>query len=130
MNEQVFIRKKSSFSVNETMYKLESIIKEKKITVFAKIDHHQNAKDINIELNESLLILFGNPKIGTMIMQENIFLSYDLPLKIAIVKDDSGDVWVVYNKVNALKEKYNLSNTEILEKIDNLMDTLTDLAIK
>ena len=125
-----FIKKKSSSSVQETMDKLEAILKEKGIAVFAKINHFQNAKDIDLEMNESQVMLFGNPKIGTLMMQKNIFLSLDLPLKIAIVKDDSSNVWVVYNSTNIFRERYDFSDSEIIERIDTLLDTITNSIIK
>jgi beta-galactosidase len=130
MSELEFVRKRSAFSVQETMNKLESLIKEKGITVFTKINHGENAKDVDLELNDSQVIIFGSPKVGTLMMKKNIFLSLDLPLKIAAVKDKSGDVWVVYNKTNLIKERYNLSDSEILKNVDKLMDNMTDLATK
>ena len=125
-----FIKKKSASSVQETIDKLEAILKEKGIAVFAKINHFQNAKDIDLEMNESQVILFGNPKIGTLMMQKNIFLSLDLPLKIAVVKDDSSNVWVVYNSKNIFRERYDFSDSEIIERIDTLLDNVTDSIIK
>ena len=125
-----FIKKKSAFSVQETIDKLEAILKEKGIAVFAKINHFQNAKDIDLEMNKSQVMLFGNPKIGTLMMQKNIFLSLDLPLKIAVVKDDSSNVWVVYNSTNIFRERYDFSDSEIIERIDTLLDTITNSIIK
>ncbi|MCK5402877.1 DUF302 domain-containing protein [Candidatus Bathyarchaeota archaeon] len=125
-----FIKKKSAFSVQETIDKLEAILKEKGIAVFAKINHFQNAKDIDLEMNKSQVMLFGNPKIGTLMMQKNIFVSLDLPLKIAIVKDDSSNVWVVYNSTNIFRERYDFSDSEIIERIDTLLDTITNSIIK
>jgi len=125
-----FIKKKSAFSVQETIDKLEAILKEKGIAVFAKINHFQNAKDIDLEMNKSQVMLFGNPKIGTLMMQKNIFLSLDLPLKIAVVKDDSNNVWVVYNSTNIFRERYDFSDSEIIERIDTLLDTITNSIIK
>jgi uncharacterized protein (DUF302 family) len=130
MNELEFKRKRSAHSVQETVDKLESIIKEKGITIFAKINHQKNAEDVGLELNEAQVIIFGSPKVGTLMLQKNIFMSLDLPLKMAIVKNESENTWVVYNKTNSLKERYNLPDSEILNKIDLLMDNITDLATK
>lgn len=123
-------QKQSMFSVHATLEKLESAIREKGITIFAMINHSQNAKDIDLNLNESIVVLFGNPHVGTLMMQENIFTSLDLPLKIAIVQDDTGDVWVVYHTMRVLKERYYLSNVDVLAKVDALLDSLTDLATR
>jgi uncharacterized protein (DUF302 family) len=116
--------------VQETIDTLEAILKEKGIAVFAKINHFQNAKDIDLEMNESQVILFGNPKIGTLMMQNNIFLSLDLPLKIAVVSDDSSDVWVLYTSTTIFREKYDFLDSEVIERIETLLDTVTDSIIK
>jgi len=125
----LLIKKKSAFSVQETIEKLKVILAEKGIAVFSQINHYQNAKDIGLEMNNSQVIIFGNPKIGTLMMQKNIFLSLDLPLKIAIVKDDLGIVWVVYNSTAIFRERYGFSDSDMLEKIDVLLGNLTDSII-
>jgi uncharacterized protein (DUF302 family) len=131
MGEQSqFIKKKSTFNVQKTMDKLEGTIQDRRIAVFAKINHHKNALDVGLRMNEAQVILFGNPAIGTVLMQENVFLALDLPLKIAVVEDDVGDVWIVYNKMSALRERYALQDSEILTKVDNLLGAITDLATK
>jgi beta-galactosidase len=124
-----FIKKKSDSSVQETIDKLEAILREKGIAVFAKINHFQNAKDVDLEMNESQVLLFGNPKIGTLMMQKNIFLSLDLPLKIAVVQDDSNNVWVLYTRTNVFRERYNYSESEIIERIDTLLNNVTNSII-
>ncbi|MHA2123091.1 MAG: DUF302 domain-containing protein [Promethearchaeota archaeon] len=124
-----FVKKKSGYSVQETIDKLEVILKEKEIAIFTKINHYQNAKDIGLEMNESQVILFGNPKIGTLMMQKNNFVSLDLPLKIAVVQDDSGNVWVIYNNTKLLTERYDFSDSAIMEKVDTLLDNITNSVI-
>jgi uncharacterized protein (DUF302 family) len=125
-----FIKKKSASSVQETIDKLEVILREKGIAVFAKVNHFRNAKDIGLEMNESQVILFGNPKIGTLMMQKNIFVSLDLPLKIAVVQDDSGNVWVIYNSTKILTERYDFSDSAIIERVDTLLDNITNSITK
>ncbi len=125
-----FIKKKSASSVQETIDKLEAILTEKEIAVFAKVNHFQNAKDIGLEMNESQIILFGNPKIGTLMMQKNNFVSLDLPLKIAVVQDDSGNVWAIYNSTKILTERYDFSDSAIIERVDTLLDNITNSITK
>ena len=125
-----FIKKKSASSVQETIDKLEVILREKEIAVFVKVNHFRNAKDIGLEMNESQVILFGNPKIGTLMMQKNIFVSLDLPLKIAVVQDDSGNVWVIYNSTKILTERYDFSDSAIIERVDTLLDNITNSITK
>ena len=101
---------------------------KKELQYLRKINHFQNAKDIDLEMNESQVILFGNTKIGTLMMQKK-FLSLDLPLKIAVVSDDSSDVWVLYTSTNIFREKYDFLDSEIIERIDALLDNVTDSII-
>ena len=68
--QNLLIKKKSAFSVQETVEKLKVLLTEKGITVFSQINHSQNAKNIGLELNDSQVIIFGNPKIGTLMMQK------------------------------------------------------------
>jgi uncharacterized protein (DUF302 family) len=123
-----FIKKKSAFSVKETMDKLETTLKDRSIAVFAKINHYKNAIDVGMRMNEAQVIYFGNPAIGTILMQENVFLALELPLRIAVVEDDVGVVWAVYNQMSVLKERYALRDSEVFTKVDNLLDAVTDLA--
>ncbi|MCW4038556.1 MAG: DUF302 domain-containing protein [Candidatus Bathyarchaeota archaeon] len=125
-----FIKKKSAFSVQETMDKLETTLSDRSIAVFAKIDHLKNALDVGMRMNEAQVIYFGNPAIGTILMQENVFLALELPLRIAVVEDDVSDVWVVYNKMSELRARYALQDSDIFTKVDNLLDAVTDLATK
>jgi len=81
-------------------------------------------------MNEAQVIYFGNPAIGTVLMQENVFLALELPLRMAVVEDDAGDVWIVYNRMSVLKERYALQDSEIFTKVDNLLDAVSDLATK
>lgn len=125
-----FIKKKSAFSVQETMDKLETMLKDRSIAVFAKIDHLKNAIDVGMRMNEAQVIYFGNPAIGTVLMQENVFLALELPLRIAVVEDDVGDVWVVFSRMSVLRARYALQDSDIFTKVDNLLDAVTDLATK
>ena len=124
-----FIKKKSASSVQETIDKLKAILTEKEIAIFSKVNHFQNAKDIGLEMNESQVIIFGNPKIGTLMMQQNNFISLDLPLKI-VVQDDSGNVWVIYNSTKLLTERYDFSDSAIIERVDTLLDNITNSITK
>ena len=125
-----FIKKKSAFSVQETMDNLESTIKDRGIAVFARINHTRNAVDVGMSMNYAQVISFGNPALGTILMQKNVFLALDLPLRIAVVEDDVGDVWAVYTTTDVLKTRYAFPESEVLTKVDALLDAVTDVATK
>ncbi|MDD3475933.1 MAG: DUF302 domain-containing protein [Sulfurimonas sp.] len=108
----------SKYSVSETTQKIKEIVISKGFEVFTIIDHKQNAKNVNMEMAEAKVILFGNPKAGTKLMQENILSALDLPLRVLIFKDSTANVKVAFRDVSALKVDFKLSNKEELEAMD------------
>ena len=91
---QESIKVESSMSFEKTLTKLETDIKAKGLTVFAKIDHKMAAKKVKLEMMPATVIIFGNPSVGTMLMNDNMDWSYELPLKIAVYEDKDGKVWI------------------------------------
>ena len=65
----------SKFSVDETMGRIEQILQKMDIPVFAKFDHQKNAKEVGLDLRPNQVIVFGSPKVGTKLMQENTAIS-------------------------------------------------------
>ena len=90
---QEVIKNELSVTVDKAVKILEKDIKSKGLTIFAVINHTDSAKKVGVKMNPSVVIIFGNPKVGTKLMNSNIAWSYELPLKIAIYKDDKGKVW-------------------------------------
>jgi uncharacterized protein (DUF302 family) len=90
------ITKMSVFSPGETMERLERAIREKGITIFARIDHSGGAAAAGLPLRFTQLLIFGNPKAGTPLMQSRQTIGIDLPLKFLVWQDERGDVWVTY----------------------------------
>ncbi|RKZ92800.1 MAG: hypothetical protein DRR19_03210, partial [Candidatus Parabeggiatoa sp. nov. 1] len=79
---------KANDSVKETTDRLESFLKEKGLTVFARINHAEGAKRIGKDLRPTELLIFGNPKAGTPLMQCKQTMGIDLPLKVLIWQDE------------------------------------------
>ena len=82
----------SPFSVKVTMDKLETVIKKRKMTVFARINHSEGAEKMKMQLRPTEVILFGNPKIGTLLMQSNQEIGIDLPLKILVYQSEKKSI--------------------------------------
>lgn len=91
------ITKQSSYSVAETIRRFVDAIKANGGTVFAEIDHAAAAAKASIPLRGRTVIVFGNPKGGTPLMQQAPTLSIDLPSKALVWEDDDGVVWLTYN---------------------------------
>lgn len=85
---------KSAHDVSATVEKLLSALQEKGMTVFARIDHAAGAASVNLELRPTQLVIFGNPKVGSLLMQCSQSTAIDLPQKALIWQDVSGQVWL------------------------------------
>jgi uncharacterized protein (DUF302 family) len=98
----------SRLSVNETVDKLETILKSKGVTLFALIDHSGEAEKVGMKMPPTKLLIFGNPKGGTPLMLASPSAAIDLPLKILIAENSEGKVWISYNSPQYLKERHGL----------------------
>lgn len=103
----------SSFSVPETVNRLESLFKEKGITVFVRIDHQAEAAKAGLTMKASQLLIFGNPKVGTPLMKEAPTTAIDLPLKALAWEDADGKVWLSYNRPDFLKQRHGLDDAQL-----------------
>ena len=106
----------SRLSVNETVDKLESILKSKGVTLFALIDHSGEAEKAGMKMPPTKLLIFGNPKGGTPLMLAAPSVAIDLPLKILVAEDSQGKVWISYNSPEYLKERHGLPQ-DLLQNI-------------
>ena len=100
------ISKQSRHSVDETLGKLKSILQSKGVAIFAVVDHSGEAEKVGLKMPPTKVIIFGNPKAGTPLMQAAPSTAIDLPLKILISQDSAGKVWVSYNSSAYLQERH------------------------
>lgn len=115
--------KKSAHSVAETLDRLTQTLEENGLTVFTRIDHAENAKGADLELAPTQVLIFGNPKLGTPLMQESRTTAIDLPQKALAWEDEDGAVWIAYNHPAWLSERHGLkAREEVLEKIGTALD--------
>ncbi|MFO7938730.1 MAG: DUF302 domain-containing protein [Bacteroidales bacterium] len=113
---------KSSFGVKETGDRLESALKEKGMTLFNRVQHSKAAKEIGIELRDTELLIFGNPKVGSPLMKCQQRAAIDLPQKALIWEDSDGNTWISYNDPRHLKKRHDLSNCEeVITKIEKAL---------
>jgi uncharacterized protein (DUF302 family) len=106
----------SNHSVDETVKKLKGILQAKGITLFALVDHSEEAAKAGMKMRPTKLLIFGNPKAGTPVMLAAPSSAIDLPLKILIWEDVQGKVWVTYNSPVYLQERHDLP-PELLRNI-------------
>jgi uncharacterized protein (DUF302 family) len=101
---------RSSYAPKDTMNRLETEVKAKGFTVFARIDHATGAADAGLSLRPTELLIFGNAKGGTPLMQSVQTIGIDLPLKALVWQDSSGNTWLSYNDPNWLVKRHSLGN--------------------
>ncbi len=128
---QGVVIKKSAYSVAVTIDRLVAIFKEKGITVFARVDHAAGAEKVGKKLAPAELVIFGNPKIGTPLMQSNIVSGIDLPLKAMAYENANGAVELVYSHPGFLARRHGIEDRDDLVKnISKILTNLTDAATK
>jgi uncharacterized protein (DUF302 family) len=98
----------SRYSVPETLARLQSILKEKGVTVFALIDHSGEAAKVGLEMRPTQLLIFGSPKAGTPLMVAAPSVAIDLPLKALAWQDGEGKVWLSYNAPEYLQQRHGI----------------------
>jgi uncharacterized protein (DUF302 family) len=101
---------RSSHGPAETMDRLAAEIKAKGLTVFARIDHASGAKEAGLPLRPTELLIFGNAKGGTPLMQSNQEIGLDLPLKALVWQDATNDTWISYNDPAWLAKRHGLGH--------------------
>jgi len=106
----------SKHSVEQTVERLETILRSNGITVFAVVDHSGEAASVGMKMRPTNLLIFGNPKAGTPLMLAAPSIAIDLPLKILVWEDAGGKVWVSYNSPQYLMKRHRLS-PELLANI-------------
>ena len=111
----------SPLAFEETVAALQKTLNSKGITIFATIEHHKAAEAVGESMSPATVLIVGNPKVGTALMQENLLLAIELPLKI-LVYQEGKTVNIRYEKIAAIAEKYHIKqNFGTAEKIDAAM---------
>ena len=120
---------KSSHDVKATADRLENVLKQKGMNVFIRINHAAGARKVGKNLRPTELVVFGNPKVGTPLMQCNQSVAIDLPQKALIWQDDKDQVWLTYNDPNYLAQRHGLDQcTEVIKKVANALSNFAKAA--
>ena len=120
------IDKPSNHSVEQTVERLNSILRSKGVTLFALVDHSGEAEKVGMKMRPTKLLIFGSPKAGTPLMLAAPSAGIDLPLKILVWEDGQGKVWVSHNSLDYLRERHGLPQ-ELLQNIA-VVETLASKA--
>src|SRR6267154_917999 len=98
----------SSFGPQDTVRRLEAAVKAKGMTIFARIDHAAGAAEAGLTLRPTELLIFGNAKGGTPLMQSDQTMGLDLPLKALVWQDAAGKTWLSYNDPSWLSKRHGI----------------------
>ncbi|PAV26849.1 YD repeat-containing protein [Tamilnaduibacter salinus] len=117
------VQMESAHSVERTTDRLVHALKDKGMTVFRQVDHRQGAAGVNLSLRPTRIVIFGNPKVGTPLMQCQQSVAIDLPQKALIWEDADGQVWLGYNDPAYLTERHDIDGCDaVVGKIGKALD--------
>ena len=115
-------------SVTEVMDRLEEAVNGAGATVFARVDHTAGAESVGMEMPDAELLIFGNPKLGTPAMQENIQAGLMLPLRV-LVYDDEGQTMIAWQEVEDMMDELGIDDdAEFVGQMEGAIGKLTDAA--
>jgi uncharacterized protein (DUF302 family) len=119
----------SRHTVKETVDRLTAALKDKGIVPVARVDHAAAAKAAGLELKPTEVLLFGNPRLGTPLMQASRHIAIDLPMKVLAWEDDAGKVWIGYTTPQALKARYTIDGKDdVLKTMAGALEAFTSAA--
>jgi uncharacterized protein (DUF302 family) len=110
----------SSFGAAETVDRLVAEIRKRGLTLFAQVDHAAGAAEVGLPLRPTMLLIFGNAKGGTPLMQADQTAGIDLPLKALVWEDQNGKTWVSYNEPRWIAGRHGLAAAQA-----HIVDALT-----
>jgi uncharacterized protein (DUF302 family) len=109
VDHQGLVTVASKWPVDTTVERLERAVAAAGLVVFARVDHARNAREADLALRPTFLLIFGNPRGGTLLMQENQVAGIDLPLKFLVWEDEHGQTRVTYDEVAWIARRHGLS---------------------
>jgi len=109
--------------VDDAAKRIKEFLIDKQFQIFADINHRANAQAVNLDMPESRVFIFGNPKAGTVLMQDDIFISFDLPLRIAIVEKDN-ETYLLHHTTQDYDREYQLNKRDVLDLIEGLFTAI------
>ncbi|MDT8398071.1 MAG: DUF302 domain-containing protein [Pseudomonadales bacterium] len=120
---------KSPHSVQATMDAVEQLVKQRGLTVFARIDHAAGAAGAGMTLRPTQLLIFGNPQGGTPFMQCAQTVGIELPLKVLVWQDESGQVWLGYNDPAFLASRHEAGECPIVANMNQGLKGIAAAAV-
>ena len=103
---------KSAHGVSESLDRMTALLEKKGITVMARVKHSQAAAGVGIDMQPAELLIFGNPKLGSPLMQSQPTAAIDLPMKLIAWQDADGQVWIAYNDPAWIAQRHGIDDRD------------------
>ncbi len=124
------VTKKSAHDAAATVARLEEAIKKRGAAIVAKVDHAAAAKANGMELRPAVVVIFGNPKLGTPLMQSNPAAGLDLPMRVLVWQDAAGAVMVGYWAAASLAQAHGITDQDaVIKTMGGALDAITSEAV-
>ena len=128
-NKQLIV-KKSPANVDETFKKLKEIVAAKGLQIMAEVPHDKGAAKVGLALRPTRVLIFGNPKVGTLLMQSNQEIGLDLPLKIMVHENAAGETKISYYDASFLTTRYGITDKDmVVQKVNAALDGITTAVV-
>ncbi len=121
---------KSPYSVKETADRLVAALQRRGIEIFARINHAAGARAAGLTLADEELLVFGDPRVGTALMQEDPAIGYELPLRM-LIWDANAQTMIGHRLMATLASEYGVAeHAAVLERMNGLLDQLVAEAVE
>jgi uncharacterized protein (DUF302 family) len=123
------VTKKSAHDASATVARLEAAITKRGATIVAKVDHAAAAKASGLELKPATVVIFGNPKLGTPLMQSSVTTGLDLPMRVLVWQDAAGAVMLGYWPPATLAAMHGIKDRDqVVKTMTGALDAITSEA--
>jgi uncharacterized protein (DUF302 family) len=123
---EALVMRQSRHPVAETMDRLVAAAEAKGLKIMARIDHAAGAEAAGLKLRPTQVLLFGNPKLGTPLIEASPAIGIDLPLRVLAYEDDAGVTWLAYTKPEVLRSRHGVAaKDELFAAMGKTLDALT-----
>lgn len=124
------VTKPAEGTVGEVMDRLEAAVTGAGATVFARVNHGAGAASVEMELSDAELLIFGNPRLGTPVMQQDLRAGLVLPLHV-LVYDDGGTTTIAYDSVEDMMDGLDVDlSAEVFQRVGGALENLTNAALQ
>lgn len=121
VSAEEILSQESKYSVDETTTRLQAVLKARDVPVFAVFDHGGNAQKAEMQLRPTKVVVFGNARVGTKLMQGSQAAGLDLPLRLSIWEDARGRVWVSYRSLASLAAEYKIRDASTVAAMERML---------